>query len=78
MTSCKKGARYSVRITQAGRLLAQARFFTAFRAARGSFPPIWVIAPEAAYEAARCTPPRRGHGGPPLGFRKWPIPPCPR
>ena len=65
VTSFKKGARYWVRITQAGRLLAQARFFTAFRAARGSFPPIWVIAPEAAFEAARCHRPRRGTTPPP-------------
>ena len=78
VTSFKKGARYWVRITQAGRLLAQARFFTAFRAARGNLPPIWVIAPEAAFEAARCHKPRRGIDAAPLGFRKWPFPPCPR
>ena len=37
-----------------------------------------MIAPEAAFETARCHKPKRGHAGPPLGFRKWPIPPCPR
>jgi hypothetical protein len=77
VVSYRKGARYWLRVTQAGRLIGQARFFAAWQRQQGAYPPIWVIAPQAAYEAARCARPRRGFGGPPLGFRKWPIPPCP-
>ena len=74
----KKGARYWLRITQAGRLIGQVRYFAAWQYQHLAYPTIWVIAPQAAYEAARCHRPKRGFGGPPLGFRKWPIPPCPR
>lgn len=72
------GARYWLRITQAGRLVGQSRFFAAFRSQNGRFPDIWVVAPEASFEAARCRRPRRGDDLFPLGFRKWPIPPCRR
>jgi hypothetical protein len=74
----KGGARYWLRITQAGRLVGQLRYYTAFRAQRGRFAATWVIAPEAAFEAARCRRPRREDPETPLGFRKFPIPPCPR
>jgi hypothetical protein len=72
----KGGARYWLRITQAGRLIGQLRYYTAFRAQRGRFAATWVIAPEAAFEAARCRRPRREDPQTPLGFRKFPIPPC--
>lgn len=71
----KKGARYWLRITQAGRLLGELRYYVAFRAARGRFAQTWVIAPEAAFERARC---RRPPPSTPLGFRTFPLPPCPR
>jgi hypothetical protein len=76
--SFKQGARYWLRIMQAGRLIGQLRYYTAFRAQRGRFAAVWVIAPEAAFEAARCRRPKRGDDRVPLGFRKFPIPPCPR
>lgn len=72
------GARYWLRITQAGRLVGQLRYYAAFRPAASRFAEVWVIAPEAAFERARCTRPRRGDPTQPLGFRKFPIPPCPR
>jgi hemin uptake protein HemP len=73
-----KGARYWLRITQSGRLLGQLRYYVAYRPQARRFAEVWVIAPEAAFEQARCNPPRRGDPTRPLGFRKFPIPPCPR
>jgi hypothetical protein len=72
------GARYWLRITQAGRLVGQLRYYTAHRPAARRFAETWVIAPEAAFERARCKRPPRGSDSAPLGFRKFPIPPCPR
>ena len=72
------GARYWLRITQAGRLLGELRYYVAFRPAATRFSAVWVIAPEAAFERARCARPRRGDPTIPLGFRKFPIPPCAR
>ncbi len=72
------GARYWLRITQAGRLLGQLRYYAAFRPAATRFAEVWVIAPEAAFERARCRKLSRGDPTNPLGFRKFPIPPCPR
>jgi hypothetical protein len=74
----KSGARYSLTVAQAGRLLGRLRYYVAFRAQRGRFAAVWVIAPEAAFEAARCRRPPRGDPRAPLGFRKFPIPACPR
>lgn len=74
----KQAARYWLRITQAGRLIGQLRYYVAFRPQAGRFAAVWVIAPEAAFEAARCRRPPRGDPRAPLGFRKFPIPPCPR
>ena len=74
----KRAGRYWLRITQAGRLIGQLRYYAAFRPQAGRFSSVWVIAPEAAFEAARCRRPRRGDDRVPLGFRKFPIPPCPR
>lgn len=71
----RQGARYWLRITQGDRLLGQLRYYVAFRAARGRFAQTWVVAPEAAFERARCRRPPRST---PLGFRTWPLPPCPR
>jgi len=74
----KQGARYWLRITQAGRLIGQVRYYAAFRPAATRFSPTWVIAPEAAFERARCRRPPRHDPEVPLGWRKFPIPPCPR
>jgi hypothetical protein len=74
----KAGARYWLRITQAGRLLGQLRYYMGFRPQATRFASIWVIAPEAAFERARCRRPKREDPEVPLGWRKFPIPPCPR
>jgi hypothetical protein len=74
----KTGARYWLRITQGDRLLGELRYYVAFRPAARRFSAVWVLAPEAAFERARCRRPRRGDPTIPLGFRKFPIPPCPR
>lgn len=71
----RQGARYWLRIAQGGRPLGQLRYYVAFRAARGRFAQTWVMAPEAAFERARC---RRPPPSTPLGFRTFPLPPCPR
>ena len=78
VVSSPRPARFWLRITQAGRLVAQSRYFVAFRPQNGRFPALYVIAPDAAFEAARCRRPPRGRQEFPLGFRKWSIPPCPR
>ena len=71
-----KGAgRFWVQVFQGTRLLGGLRYYTAFRPAARRFTRSWVIAPEAAFERARC---RRPPGGVPLGFRTWPFPPCAR
>jgi hypothetical protein len=75
----RKGARFWLRITQAGRVLFQLRYYVAFGRKRTMFvSPAWVIAPEAAFEAARCRRLSRGDLRDPLGYQKYPIPPCPR
>ena len=74
----KRSSRYWLRITQAGRLIGQLRYYVAFRGQAGRFPALWVIAPEAAFEAARCRRPPRGDPRAPLGFRKFPLPACRR
>jgi hypothetical protein len=75
----RKGARYWLRITQAGRVLFQVRYYVAFGRKRTMFvQPSWVIAPEAAFEAARCRRRSRGDLRDPLGYQNFPIPPCPR
>jgi len=71
----KQGARYALSISQGGRSLGTLRFYVAFRPQNGRFPALWVIAPEAAFSRARCHKPSRDA---PLGFRKFPIPACPR
>jgi hypothetical protein len=75
----RKGARYWLRITQAGRVLFQVRYYVAFGRKRTMFvQPSWVIAPEAAFEAARCRKRARGDLRDPLGYQNYPIPPCRR
>jgi hypothetical protein len=74
----KQGARYWLRITQAGRLLGELRYYVAYRPPAHRFGATWVIAPEAAFERARCRRPPREDPDVPLGFRKFPISPCPR
>jgi hypothetical protein len=78
VTTFKVGARYWLRITQAGRLIGQARYYAAFRPAATRFSAIWVIAPQAAFERARCRRPPRENPSVPLGWRTFPIPRCPR
>jgi hemin uptake protein HemP len=74
-----KGARYWLRITQAGRVLWQVRYYVAFGRKQTMFvQKAWVIAPEAAFEAARCRKRARGDLRDPLGYQNYPIPPCPR
>jgi hypothetical protein len=75
----RKGARYWLRITQADRVLFQLRYYVAFGRKFTMFvQPSWVIATEAAFEAARCRRLSRGDLRDPLGYQKYPIPPCPR
>jgi hypothetical protein len=71
----KRGARYALSASQAGRALGRLRYYVAFRPQRGRFGAVWVIAPEAAFSRARC---RKPPSSQPLGFRNFPIPACPR
>ncbi|MGE0027297.1 MAG: hypothetical protein AB7O78_04645 [Thermoleophilia bacterium] len=75
----RRGARYRLRITQADRVLFQARYYVAFGRKQTMFvQKAWVIAPEAAFEAARCRTRPRYDTRYPLGYQNYPIPPCPR
>ncbi|MGD9573529.1 MAG: hypothetical protein AB7V62_16750 [Thermoleophilia bacterium] len=75
----RRGARYWLRITQAGRVLFQARYYVAFGRKETLFVhKAWVIAPEAAFSAARCRRLARGDLRDPLGYQNYPIPPCVR
>jgi hemin uptake protein HemP len=75
----RRGARYWLRITQAGRVLLQLRYYVAFGRKQTMFvQKAWVIAPDAAFQAARCRKRARGDTRDPLGYQNYPIPPCPR
>jgi hypothetical protein len=75
----KRGARYRLRITQADRVLLQLRYYVAFGRKQTMFvQKAWVIAPEAAFKAARCRKRAPGDARDPLGYQNYPIPPCPR
>ena len=75
----RRGARYWLRITQADRVLFQLRYYVAFGRKQTMFvQKAWVIAPEAAFEAARCRKRARGDRRDPLGYQNYPIPPCAR
>jgi hypothetical protein len=76
----RKGARYWLRVTQADRVLFQMRYYVAFGRKNTMFvSKAWVIAPDAAFEAARCLRKRpRYDTRYPLGYQNYPIPPCPR
>ena len=67
--------RFWVEFAQGARRLGSLRFYTAWKPQNGGFPKGWVVAPEAAFERARC---RRPPSDTPLGFRDWPFPPCVR
>jgi hypothetical protein len=71
----KQGARYALSVSQGGRPLGTLRYYVAFRPQNLGFSATWVIAPEAAFARARCHKPSNST---PLGFRKFPIPACPR
>ncbi|HSJ73168.1 MAG TPA: hypothetical protein VK904_02530 [Miltoncostaeaceae bacterium] len=66
----KQGVRYWLRITQAGRV-GQLRYYVAFRPQAARFAAVWVIAPEAAFEAAL---PQAAAGGPPGAARVQDVP----
>jgi len=75
----RRGARYWLRITQADHVLFQLRYYVAFGRKQTMFvQKAWVIAPEAAFEAARCRKRPRYDTRYPLGYQNYPIPPCPR
>jgi len=75
----RKGARYWLRIAQADRVLFQLRYYVAFGRKQTMFvQKAWVIAPEAAFQAARCRKLGRYDTRVPLGYQNYPIPPCPR
>jgi hypothetical protein len=71
----KAPARFWARFAQDARPLGSLRFFTAWKPQNGRFPRGWVMATEAGFERARCRRPPFTTG---LGFRRWPLPPCPR
>jgi hypothetical protein len=70
-----EGRRYWLQILQGTRLLASLRYYVAHRPQNGAKPALWVLAPEAAFERARCRRPPRDS---PLGIHRYPLPPCPR
>jgi hypothetical protein len=75
----RRGARYWLRITQADRVLLQVRYYVAFGRKQTMFvQKAWVIAPQAAFEAARCRKRPPGDVRDPLGYQNYPIPPCAR
>ncbi len=75
----RRGARYWLRVTQADRVLFQMRYYVAFGRKQTMFvQKAWVIAPEAAFQAARCRKLARYDTRDPLGYQNYPIPPCPR
>ncbi|HMO00604.1 MAG TPA: hypothetical protein PKD59_14425 [Miltoncostaeaceae bacterium] len=71
----KAATRLWARFAQDVRPLGSLRLYTAWKPQNGRFPAGWVVAPEAGFERARCRRPPATTG---LGFRRWPLPPCPR
>jgi hypothetical protein len=71
----KAPTRWWARFAQDVRPLGSLRFYTAWKPQNGFYPKGWVMAPEAGFERARCRRPPFTTG---LGFRRWPLPPCPR
>ncbi len=71
----KAPTRVWARFAQGARSLGALRFYTAWKPQNGRFAAGWVMAPEAGFERARCRRPPAATG---LGFRRWPLPPCPR
>ena len=67
--------RYHLQVLQGSRVLGSLRYYVAFRPQNAAIPKLWVVAPEAAFERARCTRPKRPA---PLGYKRYPFPPCPR
>lgn len=71
----KAGRRYQLQILQGDRVIGGLRYYAAFRSQNGPSPALWVVAPEAAFERARC---KRPKSPAPLGLKHYPFPPCPR
>jgi hypothetical protein len=72
----RHGRRYWLQILQGTRVLGSLRYYVAWRPQNLSRPAAWVVAPEAAFEKARCKRPRAFEA--PLGLHKYPLPPCVR